>query len=136
MGGHVPPDSAACRQREERTCCADPSTPGGAPGLARRVANMKKICERLPKKRFEPFVLFAKLAAFTADEIALAHTLNGRYRQRAILFTQDELEPCHVFDRTRKKLDIKAFSGIPEQLAAATAKIYFSDLADSAEDNP
>ena len=90
------------------------------------VANMKTICARLPKHRLDAYVIFAKLSAFTNEEIARAHTLNDRYRQRVILLTHEELEPYHIFDRTGKVHDIGPFGGTPEELAAATAKVYFA----------
>jgi hypothetical protein len=33
--------------------------------------------------------------------------------------------PRRIFERTGKKYDLPTFGGIPEQLAAATAKMYF-----------
>ena len=37
----------------------------------------------------------------SAEEIALAKTLNDKYRRRAVLLTARELEPHHFFERTK-----------------------------------
>ena len=48
--------------------------------------------------------MFSKTDTFTPDEIALAKTLNTPYRQRVILWSRDELEPYHVYERSKDKL--------------------------------
>jgi hypothetical protein len=54
------------------------------------------------------YILFAKLAPFTPEEIALARTLNGEYQRRVILLTARELEPYYLYERTRKETGITA----------------------------
>jgi hypothetical protein len=65
------------------------------------IDHLKRVADALPRKRFEIFIVLAKLCPFTADEIALAKTLNERYRKRAILLTARELEPYHFYERTK-----------------------------------
>jgi len=98
---------------------------GGAISLT-DINNLRAVADALPAKRFESFVLLAKLCPFTAEEIAAAKTLNGRYRQRAILLTERELEPWHIYERAKAELKIDAHAGSAERLAQATAAIYFS----------
>ena len=60
---------------------------------ANDIANLRRIADALPMNRFEVYMLLAKLAPFSADEIALARSLNGPYQRRVILLTARELEP-------------------------------------------
>ena len=91
------------------------------------ISNLKAVADALPSKRFESFVLLAKLRAFTPQEIDAAKGLNERYRRRAILLTERELEPWHIYDRTKAKYKIDVYAGSAEQLALATATIYFPE---------
>jgi hypothetical protein len=43
----------------------------------RQQENLCRVADALPANRFEPYILFAKLAPFTPEEIALARILNG-----------------------------------------------------------
>lgn len=92
----------------------------------RDVANLRAVADALPSKRFKTFFLFAKLTAFTREEIDAAKTLNDQWKRRAILLTGRELEPWHICQRTNVELNIDAHGGSAEQLANATAQIYFS----------
>lgn len=96
------------------------------------IGNLKAVANALPEKRFETFVLLAKLCPFTQEEIAAAKTLNGRHHQRAILLTERELEPWRIYQRTKAELKIDAYASSPEQLARATATIYFTEPAQPA----
>jgi hypothetical protein len=91
--------------------------------------NLRKIADALPASRFEVYILLAKLAPFSNDEIELARSLNGPYQRRVIMLTERELEPYHVYERTQKELGIKSYGGSSEELAAVTDHIYFSDLS-------
>jgi hypothetical protein len=91
---------------------------------AKDVENLKRVADALPDERFETFILLAKLCAFTADEVALAKTLNDKYRQRAILLTARELEPDHFFQRTKTEFDaFDNYGGSVEDLARATHNV-------------
>jgi hypothetical protein len=94
---------------------------------ANDVENLRKIADSLPAHRFGVFIVLAKLAPFTAEEIALARTLNGRYERRVIMLTDRELEPYRIYERTKKEFKIERYAGSPEDLANATATIYFGD---------
>lgn len=83
----------------------------------------------MPAKRVKTFLLVSKLSSFTDEEITCAKSLNTEYKQRAILLTARELEPYHLYERMKAGFDIDRYAGSPEDLAKATAKIYFSDPA-------
>jgi hypothetical protein len=97
----------------------------------RDVENLRRAVDALPRKRFKTFVLFAKLAPFTSREIEQARTLNTDHALRTILLTARELEPYHIYERTKAEFDIDSYGGSPEDLAVATAKVYFSTSSDT-----
>jgi hypothetical protein len=71
-------------------------------------------------------IVLAKLCPFTPEEIELAKTLNDKYRQRAILLTDRELEPYRIYERTQKEFkNIHPHAGSPDKLAINTALMYF-----------
>ncbi len=96
------------------------------------IENLRRAADALPNKRFQTFIVLAKLCPFTADEIAIAKTLNNRYRRRVIMLTARELEPLHFFDRTKLEFkDIKGYGHSVEDLANAAATMYFKDAPPS-----
>lgn len=100
----------------------------------RDIETLVRVADALPAKRFKTFLLVSKLSPFTADEIECAKALNTAYKERAILLTERELEPYHIFERTRAEFDIDRYAGSPEDLAKATAKVYFSNPTETAAD--
>jgi hypothetical protein len=91
------------------------------------VENLRRLADSIPRERFDTFVLLSKLAPFTAEEIDLARTLNDRYRQRAILLTERELEPYRIYERTKKEYPISEYGSTPEDLARVTFEVYFRE---------
>src|SRR5579872_7319605 len=88
---------------------------------ANDIENLRRVADALPRKRFQTFIVLAKLCPFTADEIALAKTLNDQYQRRTILLTARELEPYHLFERTKlESPEINEFAMSAEDLATAT----------------
>lgn len=92
----------------------------------RDVETLVRIADALPAKRFKTFLLVSKLSPFTADEIECAKSLYTEHKQRVILLTERELEPYHLYERSKAEFDIDRYAGSPEDLARATAKMYFS----------
>ena len=93
--------------------------------FTRDIDNLKRVADSIPRNRFKVFILLTKLNPFTPDEIALARTLNTEHQQRVIMLTARELEPYFLYDRTKAEFDIKGYGSTPEDMASATAKIYF-----------
>lgn len=90
------------------------------------IQNLRRVADALPRRRFKTFILLAKLAPFTEQEIALARTLNGVHQCRVIMLTARELEPYHIFERTKVQYpDINQYGSSPKDLALVTARIYF-----------
>jgi len=96
----------------------------GATIDASDIANLRAVAESFPRERFEVYILLAKLCPFTPAEIELARSLNDKHRLRAILLTERELEPYHLFERTEKLFTIERYSGSPEDLARATVSVF------------
>jgi hypothetical protein len=65
------------------------------------VENLRRHADVLPVNRFETYIVFAKLAPFTPEEITLVKSLNGPFQQRVILLTARQLEPYHLYERTK-----------------------------------
>lgn len=93
--------------------------------LQREVENLRRVAQALPKKRFKTFILITKLNSFSPEEIELAKSINTEFEQKVILLTDRELDPYHIYEKTKKELGVDAYTGGPEELASATAKIYF-----------
>jgi len=92
------------------------------------IDHLRSVADSLPRKRFATYIVLAKLCPFTLEEIALAKTLNDKYRHRTILLTARELEPYHFYERTKLEFkNIKEYASRPEDLANNTAIMYFED---------
>jgi hypothetical protein len=95
---------------------------------AKDIENLRHVADALPSHRFSTFIVLAKLCPFTSEEIELARTLNDEYHRRAILLTERELEPYHIYERTQLEFKkIRPYAGSPEDLANNTAIIYFGN---------
>ena len=90
------------------------------------IQNLKAVADAFPQDRFETFILLAKLCSFTPQEIELAKSLNETYRRRAILLTDRELEPYHLYERTGMLFKVAGHGGSAEDLALATESIFFN----------
>ena len=95
------------------------------------INNLRRVAHALPKKYFKTFILLSKLCQFNSQEIELAKALNDKYRQRAILLTNRELEPHFIYERINAELGVKWNGSRPEDLAIATEAIYFSETKKS-----
>ena len=92
------------------------------------INHLRQVADALPRNRFETYIVLVKLCPFTLNEIALAKTLNEKYRRRVILLTARELEPYHFYDRTKLEFkSIKEYASTPEDLANTTEEMYFKE---------
>jgi hypothetical protein len=119
--------------------CKDRGRNGSSDGGtidAADVSNLRTVADAFPKDRFDTFVLLAKLCPFTPEEIAAARTLNEPHRYRVIMLTERELEPWHIFQRTKAESGIELRAGTAEALAMATGALYFKGPAQTAGETP
>ncbi len=90
------------------------------------VEKLRKVADALKATALNPYILFAKLAPFTAEEIARIKTLNGEHEQRVILLPVDQLEPYHIY-QTKPAGAENGYAGNAEGLASLTRFVYFTD---------
>ena len=83
-------------------------------------ATMRAVAAAFPSNRFDCYIIFAKLGAFSNDEIALAGDLAQMHN--VILLTHNELEPLHTYDRATEEL--KRLSRSLDGLVQGTAMQY------------
>ena len=88
------------------------------------VEKMKAVADAFPRDRFDPYVVFAKLAPFTAEEIERAGRLNDRYRRRLILLTRRELEPYFIYKRAEKEIGERLVAVSLSDMAKATERLF------------
>lgn len=89
--------------------------------------HLREVADAFPRDRFEVFILLAKIADFSADEIARAKALNRGGINRVIMLTARELEPYFIFERTKKECIFTERGHDPKGLASTTAQIYFRE---------
>lgn len=95
------------------------------PISAEDVENLRRVADAFPRDQFRVYVVFAKLAEFSEDEIALIEGLNEDHHLRAIVLTTRELEPWHVYERTREAYEIDPHAVSLSSLAATTQTVFF-----------
>jgi hypothetical protein len=91
------------------------------------VRKLSTLAAAIPKDLAQVFIMFSKLDAFSAEEIALAKTLNSEGRQRVILWSRDELEPYYAYSRSKERLQHAAHGSTLSGMAAATKILWLND---------
>jgi hypothetical protein len=89
------------------------------------VRKLAKLADALPQDLADTFIMFAKTATFTNDEVQLAQTLNSQHRKRVILLSVNELEPYHVYERSEERLGHDAIATNLTDMARATHRLWF-----------
>jgi len=89
------------------------------------VQNLLRVANAFPTDRFDVFLVFSKLAAFSADELAHIRQANEGHRLRAIVLTERELEPWFMYERTEKEFDIRRHAVSFEDMAQITHDVFF-----------
>lgn len=121
--------------------------PGGKPQLifgeaknrkeisANDVSKMKAIAAAFPERRMDLYPTFAKLVAFTRDELQRCLEKPDDYPKRHILFSPPELEPYDLHERFAAMESRLKYSSQLGDLAEATQRLYRAQLTDTSE-NP
>ncbi len=89
------------------------------------VQNLLRVARAFPEDRFDVFLIFAKLAAFTEAELEMIGAANEEHVQRVILLTDRELEPWSPYERTAKEFDINPIVVDLEGMANTTHSVFF-----------
>jgi hypothetical protein len=96
---------------------------------AQDVRKLGKLADAIPSDLADGFIMFAKADVFTNDEIALARTLNGRGQSRVILWSREELEPYHVYERSEARLGQRQYAGTLNAMASITEQLWFPPVS-------
>jgi hypothetical protein len=91
----------------------------------RDVDNLLRVARSFPPEQFDIFLVFAKLADFTEYELQAILRVNEGDDHRAILFTERELEPWFVYERTEKIFDIEKVVISLQDLADVTHTVFY-----------
>jgi hypothetical protein len=90
------------------------------------IRKLRLLADAVPGHIADTFVVFSKTGAFSVEEIRLAQTLNSQYRDRVILWSQDELEPYRMYERSEARLGARAFATSLADMAQSTRQLYFT----------
>jgi hypothetical protein len=80
----------------------------------------------MPRELAESFILVSKTGTFSREEIELLASLNGKYQQRVIVWSRDELEPFYAYERSREKLGDNWHAVSLSDMARITQQLYFA----------
>ncbi len=94
------------------------------------VNNLKSVADAFPHERFNVYIIFSKLGSFSPEELVRVHQLNNEYQRRVILFTDRELEPYFLYERTAQKFKIDRYAVNFEDMANITEEAFFQPNAD------
>jgi hypothetical protein len=89
------------------------------------VTNMIKVADSFAPPDVQVFIVFAKLAEFSREEINHCSGAQGTWGKRVIMLSDRELEPYEVYERAAKEYDIKQAVTTLEDLVENTDRIYF-----------
>ena len=90
------------------------------------VRNMMSVANAFPQDHFDTYVIFAKTAPFTQEEIdRCKEPQKGRSRSSIILLSDRELEPYLVYERAAKDFEIDSTASSLSDLARTTHQLYF-----------
>lgn len=93
------------------------------------VNSLQAVADAFPIERFNVFIIFSKLSSFSPEELARVRRLNNEYRRRVILFTDRELEPYHLYERTAKEFKINRHAVSFEDMANITEQVFLQPNA-------
>jgi hypothetical protein len=89
------------------------------------VNNLVKVAEAFPEERIKIYIIFSKLTDFSDAEIERCKKANGKYYNRAIMFTDRELEGWFIYKEAEKIYDIRSSGVTWEGLTENTDIIFF-----------
>jgi hypothetical protein len=90
------------------------------------VRNMMAVADAFPRSHFHTYVIFAKTAPFTQEEIdRCREARNGGGRTNIILLSDRELEPYFVYERAARDFEIDKTAISLHDLARTTCQLYF-----------
>lgn len=106
------------------------------PITADDVEKLTRVADSFPEDRYDVYIVFARLTPFSAEEVVLIRQANGKYRRRAVMLTERELEPYIVYERTAKDFDIRETASSLADMAEATVRVFFEERRREADADP
>jgi hypothetical protein len=88
-------------------------------------ANLSRVADLFEGSSLQPYIVFAKLGPFSADEIERCRIARNETRPRVIVLSDRELEPYFVYERAEKEFEIRGSAISLRDLAVATNSIFF-----------
>jgi hypothetical protein len=89
------------------------------------VRKLSRLADAFPESQADVFILFSKVSPFIPEEINRCRAAQSAARRRVILFSERELEPYHVYERTAKEFTIDRAAVSLDDLALVTHDVYF-----------
>jgi hypothetical protein len=76
--------------------------------------HLAKVADAIPYRRMDVFILFGKTGVFTERDIDACRHAQGKWNERVILLSKDELEPYDIEDRLPEgeQLRLKTLEGL------------------------
>ncbi|WP_242139641.1 hypothetical protein [Sphingomonas sp. TREG-RG-20F-R18-01] len=90
------------------------------------VKNLMRVASAFPQDRYEVFIVFSKLTAFSGEELDHIRLINHDHRRRAIILTDRELEPWHIYEKAEAEFEIRGFAVSFSDMAEATDAIFLN----------
>lgn len=91
---------------------------------AKDVSNLTKVADALSSKNIDTYILFSKLSDFSDVEIKRCMKAQEKYRDRVILLTDRELEPCFLYEEAKKLFRINQYATNWEGMTTNTKAIF------------
>ena len=114
------------RGRDSRVQIAIGECKTRKPITADDVRNLTAVADAFPRN-YDVYIVFARLTAFTPEEIELIRPINSKWQRRAIMLTERELEPYFIYERTEKEFDIDRTAVTFEDMATVTERVFFQN---------
>jgi hypothetical protein len=106
-----------------------------SPITADDVRKLATIADTFPSVQYNVYIVFSKLASFSEEEIEIIKSANSKHHMRVIMFTERELEPHFIYERTAKEFDIAQTATSLSDMAVATSRIFFQKLKRAAAED-
>lgn len=87
---------------------------------------MGAVADALSKSGLHCYIIFAKTAAFTAEEVESCRLANQPGQMRVIMLSDRELEPQGIYTKASEIFEIRRHGSRMHDMAIATQNVFFS----------
>lgn len=96
------------------------------------IHKLGSLADAVPPELADAYIMFSKTGTFVDDELMLIRSLNSEHHRRVIIWSEDELEPYFVYERSKEELGDKFYSSGLSEMASVTETLFFASLTESA----